>query len=535
MIEKYTKPHRCHMADGEPDLALCDFGHDYKAWTDAISKVDILESRSFSQHELTRNLALYAEFLKVYPWLYAYWIQYANLLLAATDDFSRATALLRNEALAPSALKYSIEMWSEYLKFQSLHHPANAKTLIHAVYIEALENAGSLFGAGPLWRSAVSLETELSGRPFFLLAKAMCYPVNEIRELWADLQAVLPKTPTAELLAFAPDLPLSELLGLSVGAVEFGDEQTVRSEAIEKLSVLYHNALKNQCKRLKYESLITRTYFHFNSPDESQIMNWENYITMLEEDGTEQERIELFERALIPCAHIEGIWIRYANYAETLSLDFARQIYGRIPYRVMPRTRILFAEFEEQNSHPDVCRAIYQELAESDVAELIIAAAHFELRSGDASAAVAILTAARDRLMEDVNGCGLIAAELLEIGGVESDIPPSAVYIAKLANRVITADPQRANTILYEAILGKNRVLLEDRVPLLKLYLELLRQFGTEANFQLEMELLFHKLSNLLVWHKDYFGHSFLASAQPPEARPRAWIEYQKQIPPDVT
>jgi pre-mRNA-processing factor 39 len=530
----FTKSYIGVMMD--PDSVPPDFGYDYQAWTDAISKIDVLESRSLSHQEITKSLATYANFLTIYPWLYAYWIQYANLVLAATDDFNRAIELLRTKALAPSTLKFSVEMWSEYLKFHSLHNPLNSKEVMRAVYVDVLDSAGSLFGSGAIWKEALGIEVSMNGRPFFLLAKAVSYPINEIRSLWTELQPVISKTSTAELVGFSPVLSLSELFRMKIERVDVVDEQEVRAQAIERLTEIYNAALKNQCRRLKFETLITRSYFHFYSPDESQIMNWDNYLTMLEKSGaTTEECIEVFERALIPCALIDSMWIRYANYAETVSIDLARQVYKRAPYRVMPRVRILFAEFEEEYSSPEVCREIYHEMSESNVAELVRAAAHFEIRSGNNAGAVELLTAARDRLQGDLDGWGLIAAELLELAGVESECRPSAVYIAKLANRVLLTEPQRANTILYEAILGENRVLLEDRIPLLKLYLELLRRFGTEAGFQLEMELLFLRLSNLIVWHRDYFSQSFIASAQPPVARARAWIEYQKQIPPEVT
>jgi pre-mRNA-processing factor 39 len=520
----------------DPASVPSDFGYDYKSWTEAINKIDTIEIHSLSQQDITKHLTTYATFLKYFPWLYAYWIQYATLLLAATDDFNRAKQLLLTEALAPSTLKYSIEMWSEYIKFHSLHHPSNSNEIMRSVYLDVLDRAGSLFGSGSIWRAALSIENSMNGRPFFLLAKAVSYPINEIRAFWTELQSVISKTATSELLAFSPHLSLPELMALTIETVDVADDQTARAEVVERLTEMYNNALKNQCRRLKFETLITRSYFHFNSPDESQIMNWDNYITMLEEsNATHEECIEVFERALIPCALIDSMWIRYAHYAETFSVEFARQIYTRIPYRVMPRLRILFAEFEEEHSPPDVAREIYDAMSESTISEQVLAAAHFEARNGNTARAIEILTAARDRFRNDLDGWGLIAAELLELGGIESECLPSAVYIAKLSSHVLSAYPQRANTILFEAILGENRVILEDRVPLLKRYLELLREFGTEAAFQFEMELLLFRLSNLVVWHKDYFTQSFLASGQPPESRPRAWIEYQKQVSPELT
>jgi hypothetical protein len=65
---------------------------------------------------------------------------------------------------------------------------------------------------------------------------------------------------------------------------------------------------------------------------------------MVEETQAIQEDcIDITERVLI--------------IAHTVKVSgFAREIYGPIPCHVMPRVRILFAEFGEKHSHPDIWR-----------------------------------------------------------------------------------------------------------------------------------------------------------------------------------
>jgi hypothetical protein len=122
---------------------------------------------------------------------------------------------------------------------------------------DVIDAAGSLFGSGPFRRADCALETELKRHPFFVLAKVVSIRVNEIHELWRDLQDVVPKSPTPERLVFLPDLSLSESLALMIDLADFGDEQVVRAKMINTLST-HHNAMKTQSRRLKYEILITR-------------------------------------------------------------------------------------------------------------------------------------------------------------------------------------------------------------------------------------------------------------------------------------
>jgi hypothetical protein len=326
-------------------------------------------------------------------------------------------------------------------------------------------------------------------------------------------------------------LSLGELFEIPIDQQTFSDEQAARSEIIQRLTDLYKVSLKSHDRRLKFETLITRTYFHFNSPDESQINNWEDYISMLQDsDASQREIVELFERALIPCAFVDGIWFRYATYLEAFSVDEARLVYERIPYAVMPRLRVVYAEFEEEFSAPDVYDRIYQELSESRLAEHVIAAANYRLRHDQTEGAIAVLTDARDRLADDPEGAAVVASVLLDVSGIESNDVHSGVYAVKRARKVAESDPQAANTIMFDAIFSDTQILIEDRVSILQIYLEYIRQWGFEASFQLDMERAFMNMKNTVVWHRDYFEHSFLSAGEPPENRDRAWIDYQRHL-----
>jgi hypothetical protein len=84
-----------------------------------------------------------SRFLAHFAWLYALWIQNANLLLAS---------------VAPTALRYSVEMSSEYIKFHSLHHQTNSPKVMRFVYADALDTIGSSFNSESVWRSSQGVQ-----------------------------------------------------------------------------------------------------------------------------------------------------------------------------------------------------------------------------------------------------------------------------------------------------------------------------------------------------------------------------------------
>jgi hypothetical protein len=201
-----------------------------------------------------------------------------------------------------------------------------------------------------------------------------------------------------------------------------------------------------------------------------------------------------------------------------------------MPFAVMPRSKIFFAEFEEQYFGSDEFQEkIYREMAESQYAEQVIAASHFFLRKGEKERAVEILTDARER-MKDGEGIGAIAAELLDVSDTLTEGLFAPVYLAKFAKKTADIDPQEANRLLYDVIFNRPEVLLEDRVILLRIYIEYIRQWGFEAGFQLEMELMHMTLNNKLVWHKEYFEQNYFRAKGAPEQRGKAWMDYQRNL-----
>ena len=509
------------MEEGENLLSLAKSA-------DEASQVEVGGAVSREEYESSR--ASLERLLTAFPLLYGVWIRLSRLVWAGTGDWASVESIFK-KSVDETGLSHSPELWTEFVRSASTHGGPNEA---RRVLLMSLDKVGSHFLSGPLWKALVDVEKQRdAGRPLFVLAHAISHATQDLKEFWDETQSLLPRTPLPQLISLDLNIPLSELLEIPLRDPAGADEHAVRADVASRLSTIHETSLSEATRRARFESAITRHYFHFRAPDDAQIENWQAYIDMLRTIGASPEKIiELYERALIPCYYIENLWISYADFMETVDPQSARAVYERIPFNVIPRAKITFAEFLEEHGDPV---PVYNELATSANAEQVIAAAHYWVRKQQIETAVELLRNARDKMIsnEDMDGAGLVAAELLKISGEKSDelLETSATYVSAHALAAAEDDLDVANQTLYAAIFqAEPKILLEDRVTLLEIYIDYLRRWGSEAGFQLEMELTLSKMRNQVIWHRQHFEQGFLASNEPPENRLALWIEYQKGL-----
>lgn len=416
------------------------------------------------------------------------------------------------------------------------------------VYFEALDAIGRTYKAGAIWKTAIEfMKKEIKKSPFFMLTKAITCPVEGLFELWDELQSYLSKVSVEEMLIFENSNGESDIKSMyqkldGLNNTDNVDEKDLRASVARKLNDDFLKTKENYAKRLKFETAITRSYFHFLALDEAQICNWECYIEtfkkMFHENNTKElfnDIIEIYERAIIPCNYVESIWLDYANFIETtLGESSAREIYFRIPFKVLPHSKVVYAEFEEEHSLENAKR-VYNSMINTDYAEHVIAAAEFYFRNNDMESAKNILISSRDRMLQndDVSGASAVAACLLEIAGEQSEMIYSAGYISKLIRKMILENrEEEANNLLFDVTQGEHSslLLLEDRINLIQIYLECCRKWGVDAAFQIELELEYNKLKNKLLWHKSYFEQRELKQKSSPESKYSKWLEYQRSL-----
>ena len=150
---------------------------------------------------------------------------------------------------------------------------------------------------------------------------------------------------------------------------------------------------------------------------------------------------------------------------------------------------------------------------------------------GSSNEAATILRNGRDRLLEkgDIDGASTIAAFLLDTFGEFSEKISGAAYVSKWAKICANSDPDAVSNYLYDAIYNSPS-LFEDKLELLKIYLEYMRRHGSNAGFQLQLEGEYLRMKNKYIWNKDYFNQKFILSKQGPEQKTKDWIYYSKEI-----
>lgn len=542
--------------------------YDFRAWAQYFSKLNSLNIASISGSKFEDCVSNFKKFLHTFPWLYAYWDKLANFLWSSRCELS-LTQNIYLSALSKTTLYYSIDMWLCYIKFFKANLPQTEQDKMRQIHTASLDAVGRHYCSGNLWRLALNYEDENRRSTFPLLAKSITCPTSELKQFWAELQLILPKVSLSDFQLFIAnkEKSISELLLLfdetivppsqaSELAQQLADDTEERSNCINILAEIYNASLDKISSRCQYEENINRHFFHFNAPDEVQISNWERYTSFLEDQFNKTHSKEsfddvvlTFERALIPCAFIDNIWIRYANFLEdNISLNFAtnedvREVYQRIPFKVMPGAKIIYAEFEEVYSPNENAPKIYSEMAQSNNAEQIIASATYQIRShslldtndnnndNSYDGATEILRKGRDRLLEkgDMEGASAVAAALLDFNE-SSDNISGAVYITKYAKKYSAQDPNETSNYLFNAIFNSTSSTIEDKLSFLRLYLELMGKHGIQANFQLNLETEYQRLKNKLVWNENYFDQKFLLSKQWPELKMKEWLQYLKEI-----
>jgi len=150
------------------------------------------------------------------------------------------------------------------------------------------------------------------------------------------------------------------------------DEQR-RSRIMQAWEKIYEKTRQIRDKRDPFEKNIQRPYFHYKPLEESDLKNWDDYLTFQEKEEAEnnstvEDTIMLYERCLVSAANYPRYWQRYGAYLERLNrLDAAREVYTRattVFTKRQPDVYFTFADFEERQGQVDQAKQIYKELVD---------------------------------------------------------------------------------------------------------------------------------------------------------------------------
>ncbi len=129
---------------------------------------------------------------------------------------------------------------------------------------------------------------------------------------------------------------------------------------------IYTKTSTDLARRLPFELLIKRPYFHVMPLDENQLNNWRRYLEFEINQGDTHSIIHLFEKCLVSCALYMEFWQRYAFFLESKNeIEKARynlQKAATIFLKNKPKPYIILAEFEEQHGDINTSNQIFYNL-----------------------------------------------------------------------------------------------------------------------------------------------------------------------------
>ena len=372
----------------------------------------LLERMKTPDHETV--LGIFKGFFRLYPFCHGYWMRYVEYEVehykkstpdaSGEDCLAKVVSLYEDEVLESSA-KYIPEIWSHYVA--TLKEETIASTeFVRSVYERACKLLGNGFNSEALWVEYAQFEGKLG--------------------------------------------PLGK-----VGNVELLKKELFTSIALSLIE-------KEYC--------ISQFYFHPHAVAVEDQTEWISCLQWIEQ-AHEKRMVEfgavehLYERCLVPCAHVEDIWMMFAGWMVKQALEVkgaskecaggggepagtngfekceaykekALNIYERA-YNILSGRSVSvglkYADVLEENGRFEQARAVFKELLgakgqEGDL-ETITRYANFERRRSDLAQSVQILTNTLSSVVSDSDVIFLTirAANLrlqmgrTEDGGVEND------------------------------------------------------------------------------------------------------------------
>lgn len=346
---------------------------DFEKWQDLIETAESLEG-GLNKTSALENIELlrftYDKFVEKFPMLQGFWIKYAQWEFKL--GFNEKALQVYERAL--SMLPACVDLWTRYCKFKALitHEPEYVRRLFQ----RAAGVIGNHFYSHEFWDAYIEFE-EINGNNddngvenvYYILDEIVRIPIHQYARFFDRYRK------TARLLP--PEMTIDEFkLTQFKAEYELEKEEKLVNQNISpdydlrvRINV-YHEQIYEEtkwavAKRWPFEQAIKRQYFDILYLEEAQVVNWRKYLQFekIEEDGLEEL---LYERALIPMALHEEIWLDYLRYLLSKSkFEQARIIFQRA-CRILPigrpNVRHMFARFLESEGEYEEAKEIYQSI-----------------------------------------------------------------------------------------------------------------------------------------------------------------------------
>lgn len=391
----------------------------FNLWEDLVESAEALEGglcKASSERALQLFRFSYDSFLKRFPFAHGYWIKYAELefRLGFTDN----SELVYLQAV--SAVPMSVELWTAYCALKLLTSPN--PDAVRITFERATEQVGSHYLSHPLWDKYIEFEEREQDefRLFKLYDRIIRIPLHQYAKYFAKFMEMCPSVPVeilvepvyleqfraefeidkSERIEPQQDQPEQGTLaarGPTAEETQAEEDTDLRVRIANYHFQIYVNTQTQVAARWQYESNIKRPFFHVVYLAEEELVNWRRYLHFEEVEGNTDRVIALYERAIIPTAQYEEIWLRYTRWLVASNMiEQARIVFQRGCYLVpIGRTdlRLSYARFEEAEGNPESAREIYNIILEAlpNSTEAIIGLANLKRRQDSIPAAVEYL------------------------------------------------------------------------------------------------------------------------------------------------
>ncbi|SCU86576.1 LAFA_0E01706g1_1 [Lachancea sp. 'fantastica'] len=237
-----------------------------------------------------------------YPLLFGYWKRFTAVQYQLQGLESSLDVLSR----AVDAFPNSLELWCDYLNVLIANNPHEVDKIRMNFQI-AKDLVGYQFLSHPFWDRYIEFESN--------------------RERLDNLVAIY-KT--------VSHIPLHQYSKYYTAYKTFANDNAEKTElqidSEEEISAIFANTQNLVNSVWKFESQISQSYFNLGPLPQSELDNWENYLSFAVESKLVKPNLtkSIFERCLIPCQYYEHFWLRYTSWIEkTESFDTTLEAFQR--------------------------------------------------------------------------------------------------------------------------------------------------------------------------------------------------------------
>ena len=231
-----------------------------------------------------------------------------------------------------------MDLWITYLElFYKLRHGHEDFTqLLRDECERAVSDVGLEFRSNPLWERYIEWEMEQKNLVWVtgIFKRLVQIPTSLYNKHWDNFIAHIRDHHPRDILDYKEYEELRKVTCNELGLTYRPDPVVQPSQPREV--VMPEDKLKagmkerivmsvvdnhEQCEkevksRWDFEGKIDHNYFHVKPLKLKQLRNWEAYLDFEIGSGNHERTVVLFERCLVPAAHYEQFWAKYARYLE---------------------------------------------------------------------------------------------------------------------------------------------------------------------------------------------------------------------------